>query len=1068
MISEALSKISEQVPKAIWRDAERMENEGAVLDVQPNPKGADACVANDQGTFERVKVSVKRDNVSLQCSCHPGRTACSHGVATLIALMHRFPAQFCAPLRTPEAPPAADTAVAAKKAASRRTRRPAVRASLSDLITQCGRNGSVELRMTGAAQSLESRWQQIRIRGTVRFGRRGYSLSNIRKLVDYGNAAGGMALRDFPPQHQQVMRYLVNHAENNGAEFRMSAPAAAQFFHCLTGFHTIWWEDRRARIRPQPARLRFELRERDDQCEVLPRVLVPGHGLLERRELTCLLGRNGAWVGVAGQFWWLPGVVDISWLRLFLRGKPVCLQTDDVRALQALCETGLDADFLPADETAEVQTVREICHPVLLLDWNADGISARLDFQYGNERFLQGEGGTRWHEGRLLVRDEQAEAQALERLRKLGFREGESKPERLTLTRPRDIWTFLDTVDEFDSPWHVYWSPRFARCREATGDLQLSVNTTRESGSWFELECDSCSVAGSTLPWEDVVSACLRGETFLQDPNGGLVRIPDEIRHVISLLLQRSVSAGESGMRFDLAAALPLAEELKPYVRGGGNWTALRRRLGNAKTNADPVTLPGRIDQHLRDYQREGEAWLAALEESGFHGILADEMGLGKTLQALALISRRVLLENVEKPSLVVCPTSLIENWILEAARFAPELATVAIHGMDRELSMKRINDVDLVVTSYALLRRDILRYTDYDFDYIILDEAQHIKNPRTANARTCKALTSDHRLILTGTPLENSLREIWSLFDFLLPGMLGSEKEFKDIYETSETEKGTSGGALLASHVAPFVLRRTKASVCDQLPPKIQQVVRCELGAGQRQLHESFAAAGREMVKTARKEGWQQHRFELFSVLLRLRQLCCHPDLLPSEFQDRAEGRVESAKTELLQELLMEAIDGGHRILLFSQFTSFLGLFKKWLDANGLAYEYMDGTTKDRQKRVDRFNNDESIPLFLLSLKAGGTGLNLTGADTVIHYDQWWNPMVEDQATDRTHRIGQERPVTVYKIVAHDSVEEKILHLQERKRDLFNQFMNGVPGRLGDIRPEDFEYLFGQETNSC
>jgi len=456
---------------------------------------------------------------------------------------------------------------------------------------------------------------------------------------------------------------------------------------------------------------------------------------------------------------------------------------------------------------------------------------------------------------------------------------------------------------------------------------------------------------------------------------------------------------------------------------------------------------------------------MSMLESNGFNGILADEMGLGKTVQALTLLLMRIRNTKKTRPSLVVCPTSLVENWYLEAKKFIPDLNVVTIEGSDRLPTLKRLKKFDLAITSYALLRRDIDEYNKVHFDYIVLDEAQHIKNPQTANAKTCKSLQADHRLILTGTPVENSLRELWSLFDFLQPGMLGTQKFFHERYELVTTDADELERAReLARQIRPFILRRTKIEVCKQLPPKIEQIVYCEFEKPQRQLYNAILDLGGQMLRQAREEGFKKNRMQLLSLLLRMRQACCHPDLLPPEYKPKKNGFTGSAKMDLLKEIVLEAIDGEHRMLIFSQFTGMLKLIVPWLEEQEIKYEYLDGSTKNRQERVDKFNKDSSIPVFLISLKAGGTGLNLTGADTVIHYDQWWNPMVEDQATDRTHRIGQEKPVTAIKLVTHNSIEEKIVALQDEKRKLFNQLIGGAPAKLGDLVSEDFEFLLGEQ----
>jgi len=496
---------------------------------------------------------------------------------------------------------------------------------------------------------------------------------------------------------------------------------------------------------------------------------------------------------------------------------------------------------------------------------------------------------------------------------------------------------------------------------------------------------------------------------------------------------------------------------LGPRVRGPlrDSWLQLVRELSEPPQPAEGrIAHP--ISDRLREYQRIGTAWVQRLERSGFHGILADEMGLGKTVQALAILVRRHLLQNTRQPSLVICPSSLVDNWILEAARFAPDLRTVAVRGSDRAPLIDELKHAHLGVTSYALLRRDAEAYDAMAFDYVILDEAQHIKNPQTANARACKRLDCKHRLILTGTPIENGPREIWSLMDFLLPGLLGPEREFR-----RRTEQGMDATSMAL--IQSFLLRRTKDAVAPELPPKQEQVLFCELAPEQIALYRSFLDGSQALVRQAVETGWRTGRFHILALLTRLRQVCCHPGILGPEFLDGvAPDTAPSAKTALLKEVVLEALDSRRKMLIFSQFTSFLRLFRDWLKAEDIPFEYLDGRTRDRQARVDRFNRDPAIPVFLMSLRAGGTGLNLTGADLVIHYDSWWNPMVEDQASDRVHRIGQTRPVTILKLVTRGTIEERVLALQARKRALFDRVVGGAPTGLGTLTAEDFASLLG------
>ncbi|MEO6035570.1 MAG: DEAD/DEAH box helicase, partial [Verrucomicrobiota bacterium] len=453
--------------------------------------------------------------------------------------------------------------------------------------------------------------------------------------------------------------------------------------------------------------------------------------------------------------------------------------------------------------------------------------------------------------------------------------------------------------------------------------------------------------------------------------------------------------------------------------------------------------------------------WMHFLRDNGFAGILADEMGLGKTLQALAFF--RTCRERfagrsepagsaVETPalcSLVVCPTSLVFNWVNEVKKFTPELRVFALHGAERHDLFEKIPGADLVVTSYALIRRDAEKYRDLEFDTVVLDEAQHIKNRQTQNAQAVKAIRAQHRLVLTGTPLENSVLDLWSIFDFLMPGYLGSAQDFRERYEIPiSREKSVDVQARLARRLKPFLLRRLKRDVAKDLPEKLEQVSFCDLTKEQAAVYQQILeATRREVGKAVDAQGLQKSRMIILTALLRLRQVCCDLRLLKLEENDSGAQELtsdDSGKMEVFSELLEEVLDGGHRVLVFSQFVGMLTLLKEKLSREGTGFCYLDGSTKDRGAVVTQFQADPRIPVFLISLKAGGVGLNLTGADTVIHFDPWWNPAVEDQATDRAHRIGQTRVVTSYKLIARGTVEEKILALQTRKREVIKATLAG------------------------
>ncbi|MCX6935217.1 MAG: DEAD/DEAH box helicase, partial [Verrucomicrobia bacterium] len=421
-----------------------------------------------------------------------------------------------------------------------------------------------------------------------------------------------------------------------------------------------------------------------------------------------------------------------------------------------------------------------------------------------------------------------------------------------------------------------------------------------------------------------------------------------------------------------------------------------------------------------------------------FGGVLADEMGLGKTLQTLAFLELRRAENKTKLPGLVLCPTSLVINWMDEGKKFAPGLKMLALYGAGRKSLLSKIPEYDLVVTSYALLRRDIAEYEKMVFDTLVLDEAQNIKNRTSQTAVCVKKLIGDHRMVLTGTPLENSLLDLWSIYDFLMPGYLGTATDFRDRYEIPVSKMGDERAQQrLRQRVRPFLLRRTKAEVARDLPEKIEQIAFCELTDEQNGVYRQILEEGRKHVsELSGKASGGRDRIAVLTVLMRLRQACCHLGLLP---QTGLKVWTEpSGKMEYFLDRLDEAISGGHRMLVFSQFVSMLKIVQEELRRRKIPHCYLDGGTVDRAGEVDRFQRNQDIPVFLISLKAGGTGLNLTGADTVIHFDPWWNPAVEEQATARAHRIGQNKIVSSYKLIARDTVEEKIVRMQERKKELF------------------------------
>ncbi|HEY0967739.1 MAG TPA: DEAD/DEAH box helicase [Opitutaceae bacterium] len=542
-----------------------------------------------------------------------------------------------------------------------------------------------------------------------------------------------------------------------------------------------------------------------------------------------------------------------------------------------------------------------------------------------------------------------------------------------------------------------------------------------------------------------------RGEVYLIDPTQ-LARLTAAQR-----ALAGEPGAAASGRRTHRIPTARLTEvqdvlaELAPHFQPPETWRSRGEALRNIST-LPPAPIPAALDALLRPYQRLGVAWLWHLHRNGLGGVLADEMGLGKTLQALAVLAALPSAKHTPAAvSLVVCPASLVENWRREAARFAPSLRVFAHHGASRIETEESFRAYDLVITSYATLARDQELFSVIDFACIVADEAQHIKNRKSQNAQALRTLHAHGRFVLTGTPLENSLDDLRSLFEFLMPGLVtrlpsGLKSDEREWYDER-----------LRAQAAPYLLRRTKQAVAKELPPKIEQIIWCEPTSAQAALYkrqqENAERALLDLAADGANEG--ALRFATLTQLLRLRQICCDPRLV-----DPGANAADSTKLEAFREILDEALDEGHRLLVFSQFTSQLALIREELKERGLDSCYLDGsmTPKARQAEVDRFQASDAVPVFLLSLKAGGAGLNLTGADTVVHLDPWWNPAAEAQATDRAHRIGQTRTVTSYKLICSGTVEEKVLALQDSKRALLAGVLEASDAAsaklsLGDLR---------------
>ncbi len=580
----------------------------------------------------------------------------------------------------------------------------------------------------------------------------------------------------------------------------------------------------------------------------------------------------------------------------------------------------------------------------------------------------------------------------------------------------------------------------------------------RSGIDWFELR-GGVEFEGMTVSVPALLEAVRRRDRLVELGDGAYGVLPEAwLQRVARVSALGSTRA--SGVRFDRAQGPLLDAWLDdvPHVDVDEGFARMRAELAqfDSITQVEPPPAFGAV---LRPYQREALGWFAFLRRFGFGGCLADEMGLGKTVMVLAVLEARRLERQASgestRPSLVVVPRSLVSNWSREAARFAPGLQVLDFTGADRHTVAEAITTHDIVLTTYGTLRRDVSLLASHEFDYVILDEAQAIKNRSSHTARAAKHLKGVHRLALTGTPVENHIGELWSLFEFLNPGMLGSLRAFNRDGDAGSTPTEDSL-ELVARGVRPFILRRTKEQVAADLPERTEQTIYCDLEPAQRAIYDELRDHYRALLLGHVDDAaLGRSRLQVLEALLRLRQAACHPGLIDPT---KADG--PSAKLDLLVPRLEELVEDGRKVLVFSQFTTLLGLLRARLDDANLTYEYLDGRTRDRQARVDRFQQSDDARIFLISLKAGGVGLNLTAADHVFLLDPWWNPAVEAQAIDRVHRIGQTRRVFAVRLIARDTVEEKVLELQASKRSLADAIVRADERLIRDLRREDLELL--------
>ncbi len=769
-----------------------------------------------------------------------------------------------------------------------------------------------------------------------------------------------------------------------------------------------------------------------------------------------------------------PGAQSQASLRL-LRAGAVHVPSDEV---DAFCREVLpvlrgEADLVERSERLPpVRTSQGT--PQIVLDELDDGLVVALRFAYtiGNTEphvFEAGAGA------RVFAQEAHGEPMLWQRDEAFEQQWAADVSERLGAALPASLG--VDDALDFLIDHLPALEQAGARILGREALLALRPTTQRVAASvrlssgidWFGLKVQM-RVGDVEVDVEDVIKAWRSGARHIRLQDGELARLPMQWlnKHMGALSDLRELGKEREDGVLEVSRFLvpSLAELVGDQLDTDARWQELVGALAGFE-GIDAHPMPEGMNAELRNYQKHGYDWLCTLRDLGFGACLADDMGLGKTVQALTLLSAEIESGRQKGPSLVVAPTSVVQNWEAEAARFTPHLKVLSLRAEGRAERLRRldaIGDADLVLTSYALLRLDRERLEACQFHYVVLDEAQAIKNPNSQTARAARALRPNHRLTLTGTPLENNLLELWSQFEFLMPGFFGSRARFVRRYGAYRRGP-TAQRALdeLRARLRPFVLRRLKADVDQQLPPVTEVTLRCDMGKPQRKLYDRIRETYRAKVLGMVDEvGVERSTLGVLEALLRLRQAACHPGLLP--FEDARAVR-ESAKTQMFMSTLHQLLEEGRRVLVFSQWTSMLRILRDELEDANIGYAYMDGSTRDRAETIARFQSPDGPPVFLISLKAGGVGLNLTAADTVILHDPWWNPAAEQQASDRAHRIGQTRPVLVLRMVVEDTVEDLILRLQERKRDLVRNAIEVDGSGVKELSRDDLELIFGSAT---
>jgi len=902
-------------------------------------------------------------------------------------------------------------------------------------------------------------------------------LSQVQNPVTLEQIVANPDWSELSPALPAVAEQIGHHLDYYGHKVEIPEGLITWFLWTLRNEYYLFWRDTEQPVRIHSKTMRLMIQPKLLENGLTFDIMLGAEGKvpfsIKGDEEVYFHGRFPLWVCWKNNFYPVQTGLDSELIQEIIRQDPLVPHTEISEFLDRVW-TRLPGSDLHGQEDflSRMQPIFVPAEyaPKLYLDEEGSLLTLQIQNVYATEHgeiTLPGpnpdlQTGSYHFEGKshLIKREQQKEADLTQKLMDMNF---QARSNSMWFLEPEEAVKFL--LDEYPGlvqQYRVYGEKNLTRYKVRLTQPTISASLeSKEEEKWFNLDL-SVDYEGQKVPIETIWKAWTQGKRYVQLKDGSYTSLPEtwleKLAHKLKALgLDPEKPPKKKFKQFEAPVLDKLMEDL-PGCATDGFWNKLRTKIHNFR-EIRQLDAPPNLNANLRPYQYQGLSYLNFLWEYGFAGILADEMGLGKTLQTLAFL-QYLKNKKITGPNLIIVPTSVLPNWEREAQKFVPEMTRLTIYGARRESMFKKIKDSDLVVTTYALLRRDLDELLKHEFNTVILDEAQNIKNPNTITARSVRKLNSKFRLCLSGTPIENNLFELWSLFEFLMPGFLGSQHSFQKGFVKPINDGDEETLDYLRARVKPFILRRTKNEVAKDLPPKVENVYYCALIEEQMELYAALAKKLKEQVlQNVDEKGLAKSQMSILDALLKLRQICCHPRLLKLDMPG-VDTNLPSGKFEAFKDLVTDIVAEGHKVLVFSQFVSMLQIIRSWLQINKMPFAYLDGASKDRLEQVDTFNNDPNIPIFLISLKAGGTGLNLTAADYVVHYDPWWNPAVENQATDRTHRIGQTRQVFSYKMICQNTVEEKILKLQDQKKGVAEAI---IPGQdvWKNLTRNDLEMLF-------